>query len=186
MHASDAMDGFRRLLRKRRRTERSVSYAERTPSRLVLDVRSALAENACRQPARDFGTIGAMHSQDKAMLKSLVAVAWADGRFADEEHEMLEALLNGFDASEQEANEIREYAKTPRTIDDIPLDELSADDKKLLLNHAVVLTYIDGQQSDDEKKLIESLVKKLGIWADEAEEIITSATKRAERLLQYR
>lgn len=133
-----------------------------------------------------FGYILAMHDQDKAMLKSLVAVAWADGRFAEEEREMLEALLNGFDASEKEANDLREYAKTPRTIDDIPLGELSADDKKLLLNHAVVLTFIDGHQSDDEKKLIDSLVKKLGIWADEADEIITSAAKRAERLLQYR
>lgn len=120
------------------------------------------------------------------MLKSLVAVAWADGRFAEEEREMLDALLNGFDASETEANELREYAKTPRSIDDIPLNELSEDDKKLLLNHAVVLTFIDGHQSDDEKVLIDRLVKKLSIWADEADSIITSATKRAERLLQYR
>lgn len=120
------------------------------------------------------------------MLKSLVAVAWADGRFADEEREMLDALLNGFDATEKEANDIREYAKTPRSIDDIPLGELSEDDKKLLLNHAVVLTFIDGHQSDDEKELIGKLTKKLGIWADDAEEIVTSATKRAERLLQYR
>jgi tellurite resistance protein len=127
-----------------------------------------------------------MHDQDKAMLKSLVAVAWADGRFAEEEREMLDALLNGFDASETEANDLREYAKTPRSIDDIPLGELSEDDKKLLLNHAVVLTFIDGHQSDDEKLLIDRLVKKLSIWADEADSIITSATKRAERLLQYR
>ncbi len=120
------------------------------------------------------------------MLKSLVAVAWADGRFADEEREMLDALLNGFDASEAEANEIREYANTPRAISDIPLTELSLDDRKLLLNHAVVLTFIDGNQSDEEKALIDGLTKTLGIWADEADEIVTSATKRAERLLQYR
>ena len=33
-----------------------------------------------------------MHEQDMAILKSLVAVAWADGHFAAEEREHLEAL----------------------------------------------------------------------------------------------
>jgi tellurite resistance protein len=127
-----------------------------------------------------------MHDQDKAMLKSLVAVAWADGRFADEERDMLDALLNGFDASDAEAGEIREYAKTSRSIDEIPTNELSEDDKKLLLNHAVVLTFIDGHQSEDEKALIGKLVQRLGIWADDADQIIQAATRRAERLLQYR
>lgn len=127
-----------------------------------------------------------MHDQDKAMLKSLVAVAWADGRFADEEREMLDALLNGFDANETEATEMRKFAETPRLLSDIPLTDLSSDDRRLLLNHAVVLTYIDGEQSDAERAMIDTLVKQLGIWADEADEIITSASKRAQRLLQYR
>ena len=127
-----------------------------------------------------------MHDQDKAMLKSLVAVAWADGRFADEEREMLDALLNGFDANEAEATEMRKFAETPRLLSDIPLTDLSSDDRRLLLNHAVVLTYIDGEQSDAERAMIDTLVKQLGIWADEADEIITSASKRAQRLLQYR
>ena len=127
-----------------------------------------------------------MHDQDKAMLKSLVAVAWADGRFADEEREMLDALLNGFDANEAEATEMRKFVETPRLLSDIPLTDLSSDDRRLLLNHAVVLTYIDGEQSDAERAMIDTLVKQLGIWADEADEIITSASKRAQRLLQYR
>ena len=44
-----------------------------------------------------------MHEQDKAILKSLVAVAWADNRFASEEKEMLEALISAFNASDEEA-----------------------------------------------------------------------------------
>ena len=37
-----------------------------------------------------------MHEQDRAILKSLVSVAWADGRVSDEETEILEALLQSF------------------------------------------------------------------------------------------
>ena len=124
-----------------------------------------------------------MHEQDKAILKSLVAVAWADGKFASEEKEMLEALISAFDANEREANELREFAKTKRTLDDVPLKELSPDDRRTLLNHAVVLTFIDGTQADEEKALIDTLAGRLEIASPEAGRIIEAAESRARRLL---
>src|SRR5688500_14677743 len=97
---------------------------------------------------------GPMEEYQEAMVKSLVAVAWADGRVEDEESEVIEALVSAFELSGEDANQIREYAKTPRTIDDVPLSELSAHDRRMLLQHAVILTYIDGQQSDEEKGVL--------------------------------
>jgi tellurite resistance protein len=125
-----------------------------------------------------------MHDQDRAMLRSLVAVAWADGKFASEEKEMLEALISAFGASDAEADEIREYATTPRTLDDVPLTDLSSDDRRTLLNHAVVLTFIDGTQHEHEKALILSLASRLRIAETEATRIIEAAEARAKRLLE--
>jgi uncharacterized membrane protein YebE (DUF533 family) len=85
-----------------------------------------------------------MHDQVLALVKGLVSVAWADGRVAEEETEVIEALLQAFDASPSEAREIRKYAEQPRTIDEIPVTDLSFDDRRLLLQHAVLLTFIDG------------------------------------------
>lgn len=126
----------------------------------------------------------AMHEQDRAILKSLISVAWADGRFAAEEKEMLEALIAAFNASDVEAEEIRKYATTPRSIDDVPVSELSADDRRTLLNHAVVLTYIDGHQSDEEKALVTQLASRLRIGDTESTRIIESAGARAKRLIE--
>ncbi len=125
-----------------------------------------------------------MHDEDMAILKSLVAVAWVDGRVAGEEREHIEALINAFGASDAEAEAVREFAKTPRTLADIPITELSADDRRTLLNHAVVLTYIDGEQTADEKKLIEDLRGALRIPEGEASRIIEAAEARVKRLLQ--
>jgi tellurite resistance protein len=125
-----------------------------------------------------------MHEQDRAILKSLVAVAWADGRFASEEKEMLEALISAFNASDEEADEIRKYAETQRSIDDVPISDLSADDRRTLLNHAVVLTFIDGQQADKERELVQQLAQKLRIQDTESKNIIESAEARAKRLLE--
>ena len=124
-----------------------------------------------------------MHEEDKAIVKSLVSVAWADGKVTFEETEVLEALLQAFEATPEEAVEIREYAKQKRSIDDIPLTELSADDRRALLQHAVLLTFIDGEQAPEERTLLEQLCVKLRIPADEAPVLIEAASGRAKRFL---
>ena len=124
-----------------------------------------------------------MHEQNMAIVKSLVSVAWADGVFAEAEKEMLEALIAAFEATEDEAKEIREYAKDKRTLDDIPLSDLSADDRRVLVQHAVLLSFVDGTQDESEKKFIEGLCKKLRIPDEESQAIVTSAEQRAKRFL---
>lgn len=124
-----------------------------------------------------------MHAQNMAIVKSLVSVAWADGTFADAEREMVEALIAAFDANEDQAREVREFATTRKTIEDIPVDDLSDDDCRVLLQHAVLLSYVDGEQHESEKALIEELAKKLGIPDDEAKSLIDLAETRAKRFL---
>ena len=124
-----------------------------------------------------------MHEQDRAILKSLVSVAWADGRVSEEETEILEALLQSFEATKEESAEIREYAKTPRTLGDIPLTELSSDDRRMLLQHAVLLTFIDGAQAPQEKKMLDELCEKLRIPAEEVASLMAAAEGRAKKFL---
>jgi tellurite resistance protein len=124
-----------------------------------------------------------MHDQDMAILKGLVSVAWADGRIADEELEVIEALLQAFGATKSEAAEVRSYAKVERSIADIPITDLSHDDRRVLLQHSVLLTYIDGEQHEREKKLLDDLCEKLRIPDVEAKGLISVAEERAKKFL---
>lgn len=124
-----------------------------------------------------------MHEQDLAIVKGLVSVAWADGRVAAEELEVIDALLDAFNASPSDKVEVKEYAKTERDLDDIPLTELSYDDRRVLLQHAVLLTYIDGEQHDKEKELLEQLCVRLHIPRPEAVGIMLAAEERAKGFL---
>jgi uncharacterized tellurite resistance protein B-like protein len=124
-----------------------------------------------------------MHEQNLAILKGLVSVAWADGRVADEEKEVIEALLQAFEASPSEAVEVRKYAEQERTLDDIPLTDLSFDDRRVLLQHAVLLTYIDGEQHEKEKQILEALCERLRIPGVEAKGLIAAAEERAKKYL---
>lgn len=124
-----------------------------------------------------------MHEQDLAIVKALVPMAWADGVFADKERDTLEALLDAFNASDEEKKLVREYAKEKRTLDDINLQDLSADDRRVLLQHAVILSYVDGEQHSSEKELLQKLVAKLRIPDDESKALIVAATSRAKKFL---
>jgi len=67
---------------------------------------------------------------------------------------MIDSLLWAFGASDEDEAEVREFAKKKRTIkDDVPLADLSAEDRELLLAHAALLTHADGKQTKGEEKL---------------------------------
>jgi uncharacterized membrane protein YebE (DUF533 family) len=117
-----------------------------------------------------------MTPAEKNVLRSLVAVAWADGKLVDGESGVIEGLLAGFDASDEEEAEILEYARTPRSLSrDIPVGELTEEDRELLLSNAALLTEVDGDQSDTEHAVLDELVRLLEFDAEEAAEIVAGA-----------
>ncbi len=120
---------------------------------------------------------------EKNIVRSLVAVAWADGKIEAPESGVIEGLLCGFDASPEEEKEILDYAKVRRTFEnDIPVRDLSREDRELLLANAALLTHADGEQSPEEQVLIDKLVAILGFSAQEAQEILASASDGALQL----
>lgn len=123
-----------------------------------------------------------MQVNEEAMVKSLVAVAWADGKVHEQEHEVIDALVAAFELDGPDAEAIREFARTPRRIDDVSLTYLDPADRRLLLQHAVILTFVDGEQTDDERRVLEGLVARLEIPWQEAQDIMGAAEARARRL----
>jgi uncharacterized tellurite resistance protein B-like protein len=124
-----------------------------------------------------------MHDQDLAIVKGLVSIAWADGVFADREREMLDALLDAYGAGAEEREAVVAYAALPRTLDDIDPQELSADDRRVLLQHAVLLSYADGDFSKEEADLLTALSAKLRIPETEAKSLIEAGAARAKASL---
>jgi tellurite resistance protein len=120
---------------------------------------------------------------EEAMLKALVAIAWADGRFADEESEIVEAMIDTLRVDAEGAELIRAYSKTPRTLDDVPVAELDAGDRQKLFRHAVILSHIDGRQDDSERSLILEVAARLAISDDDTARLIADAEAEASALL---
>jgi tellurite resistance protein len=124
-----------------------------------------------------------MHEQDIAIIKALVPVAWSDGVYSDHEKETLQGLLAAYDATEEEKERILAFASEKRTLDDIDLQELSAQDRRVLLQHAVLLTYADGDQNPEEVAFLSLLAQRLKIPAEEAASVMAASAERAKKLL---
>jgi uncharacterized membrane protein YebE (DUF533 family) len=125
-----------------------------------------------------------MHDQDMAIVKALVPVAWADGVFAQPEKEMIDAVLDAYRASDKEKEIVHEYAETKRTLDDIDTQELSADDRRVLFQHAVLLSFADGDQSPDEVTFLQALAKKLRLPDDDVKSLMLAGAERAKKYLK--
>jgi tellurite resistance protein len=124
-----------------------------------------------------------MHDQDMAIIRALVPVAWADGVFEQREKETLDALLDAFGATDAEKAEVRAFAAEKKGIEDINLQDLSADDRRVLLQHAVLLSYADGDQSKEELDFLHKLADALKIPADESKALLEAAGARAKKYL---
>jgi tellurite resistance protein len=121
-----------------------------------------------------------MTPNDLRILKALVAVAWADGKVQASESHVLENLLGGFDASDAEKAEIRTYAKTPRSLDaDVPVGELTDEDRETLLANAAVLVGADGKQTPEEKAILDKLGALLKFSEQQIASIVESAADGA-------
>src|ERR1700759_3147577 len=110
-----------------------------------------------------------MTPSEKNIVRSLVAVAWADGTVKEPEVGMIDSLLWAFGASEADEAEIKEFSQKKRTFkDDVPLGDLLPADRELLLAHAALLTHADGRQTKAEEKILRDLSEYLGFSNEDA------------------
>ncbi|MBK8215971.1 MAG: TerB family tellurite resistance protein [Myxococcales bacterium] len=124
-----------------------------------------------------------MHDQQLAIVKGLIPIAWADGDFGEKEREAITGILAAYGASDAEKAEVLEYAKEQRTLDDIDLQELSATDRRVLLQTAVVISFVDGEQSVTESTMLHDLAVRLRIPDAEAKDCMEQAAERAKHHL---
>lgn len=124
-----------------------------------------------------------MHDQQLAIVKGLIPIAWADGDFGEKEREAITGILAAYGASDAEKEQVLEYAKEQRTLDDIDLQELSATDRRVLLQTAVVISFVDGEQSVTESTMLHDLAVRLRIPDAEAKDCMQQAAERAKHHL---
>ena len=124
--------------------------------------------------------------QDRTILQALLMIAWADGQISPSEREMIEQLLTAYDPTDAEAAEVLAWIEAPHPPVDLPLQSLSTADRQLVLNHAVVLSRLDGEVTDRERHAVETLGRRLGFNYDTCRAVVAAVEARTRRLVTGR
>jgi uncharacterized tellurite resistance protein B-like protein len=112
-----------------------------------------------------------MTDQDLVLLKSMIALAWADGDFSSGEVSWIEPVLEGMGATPGEkAQLLGQPAVLPSSAE---LREAlpSSDDRETFLKVMLNLSLADGSTTPDEMHLLSQLSDVLGVSPTKLEDL---------------
>lgn len=112
-----------------------------------------------------------MEQRERALLKGLVQVIWADGEVSDEEREMLGGILSELGSSHEEIEEVGRMMTAPPDIsnlrDQIPDMESRQEIMKLLL----AMSMADGRVDTSEVRFLNKIADHLEIVPETLERL---------------
>lgn len=112
-----------------------------------------------------------MTDQDFTLLKTLVALAWADGSLAEGELEWIDKVMDQLQVPSEQRDEMLKGA--PPLPSDSELQEAlpEGEDRETFLRFLLSVSLEDGETSVEELDLLKDLSHKLGVSGETLEEM---------------
>ena len=105
----------------------------------------------------------------QGILQGVLFMELADGELHPDEKDLLQVISERFDLSEDDLAEAIGDARS-LSVDDIR-QSLDHEDRKVVVQYAVMAAYADGNMDAKEEKFLHELEKRLGMNADDVREL---------------
>lgn len=112
-----------------------------------------------------------MTDQDFTLLKTLVALAWADGSLAEGELEWIEKVMDQLQVPADQRQEMLKGAPPLPSEGDLQEALPEGEDRETFLRFLLSVSLEDGETSLEELDLLKDLSSKLGVSGDALEEM---------------
>lgn len=112
-----------------------------------------------------------MTDQDFTLLKTLVALAWADGSLAEGELEWIEKVMDQLQVPADQRQEMLKGAPPLPSEGDLQEALPEGEDRETFLRFLLSVSLEDGETSLEELDLLRDLSHKLGVSGDALEEM---------------
>lgn len=112
-----------------------------------------------------------MTDQDFTLLKTLVALAWADGSLAEGELEWIEKVMDQLQVPADQRQEMLKAAPPLPSEGDLQDALPEGEDRETFLRFLLSVSLEDGETSLEELDLLKDLSHKLGVSGDTLEEM---------------
>ncbi|MCL2825230.1 MAG: TerB family tellurite resistance protein [Polyangiaceae bacterium] len=121
-----------------------------------------------------------LDGQRKALLQSLIVMAWADGSFEDSEKELFEHMAKLCDATPGEMKELAVFAGRNPNADDVVTVDMSKEEQMTLVRRLMFMALADGHFCDKERVVLDNLIGRFDITPDEAAALRAGAYEDAQ------
>lgn len=112
-----------------------------------------------------------MTDQDFTLLKTLVALAWADGSLAEGELEWIEKVMDQLQVPADQRQEMLKGAPPLPSEGELQEALPEGEDRETFLRFLLSVSLEDGETSLEELDLLKDLSHKLGVSGDALEEM---------------
>jgi uncharacterized tellurite resistance protein B-like protein len=112
-----------------------------------------------------------MTDQDFTLLKTLVALAWADGSLAEGELEWIEKVMDQLQVPADQRQEMLKGAPPLPSEGELQEALPEGEDRETFLRFLLSVSLEDGETSLEELDLLKDLSNKLGVSGDALEEM---------------
>ena len=112
-----------------------------------------------------------MTDQDFTLLKTLVALAWADGSLAEGELEWIEKVMDQLQVPTEQRQEMLKGAPPLPSEGELQEALPEGEDRETFLRFLLSVSLEDGETSVEELDLLKDLSHKLGVSGDALEEM---------------
>jgi len=112
-----------------------------------------------------------MTEQDYTLLRTLVALAWADGSLAAGELEWIEKVMEQLQVPAEQRTQLLAAAPPLPTESELQVALPEGDDRETFLRFLLSVSLEDGETTLDELNLLKDLSHKLGVSGDALEEM---------------
>jgi len=110
-----------------------------------------------------------MENRERALLKGLVQLIWADGEVSEEERLMLGGILSELGSSAAEIEEVGRMMVEPPSLDDLREKVPDAESRREIMKLLLAMSMADGRVDTTEIRFLDRLADHLEISSAELE-----------------
>lgn len=110
-----------------------------------------------------------MENRERALLKGLVQLIWADGEVSEEERLMLGGILSELGSSAAEIEEVGRMMVEPPSLEDLREKVPDAESRREIMKLLVAMAMADGRVETSEIRFLDRLAERLEIPSAELE-----------------
>ncbi|MEW6277915.1 MAG: DUF533 domain-containing protein [Candidatus Eremiobacterota bacterium] len=121
-----------------------------------------------------------MQDKEKALVRSLVRIIWADGEIAAEEREFLGAVLAQLGASPDEVLEVGKMLQEPPDLDDLREKVPDQESRREIMRVLLAMALADGRVDLGELRFLNKMAAILEISDKEMESLKEETLKVLE------